>query len=94
MRSDMYIRPCLSISLKTIELSRQSNNSLSTSTSVNKMHNSLLKWELDWVDQNVNRYDSSTHAESVKKNIEKRYLINELNNKILKLESKLKDMSM
>lgn len=57
------------------------------------MHDSLLKWELDWIDHNVTRYDSHLHAESVKRNIEKRYLINDLNNKILKLEGELKNVS-
>lgn len=55
------------------------------------MKNSALAWELDWIDKNITRYDSPMHALAVKRNIEKRYLINELNNKILKLEGKSND---
>lgn len=37
-----------------------------------------LEAELWWIDQNLKRYDSPLHAESVKRNIEKRYRILEL----------------
>jgi len=37
-----------------------------------------MQWELDWIDRNVHRYDSPMHAEAVKRNIEKRYYILEL----------------
>ena len=48
-----------------------------------------LEWELAWIDQNVDRYDSPLHAESVKRNIEKRYQINELERKLKLHERKL-----
>jgi len=41
-----------------------------------------LQWELDWIDNNVHRYDSPLHAESVKRNIEKRYHIKDLQQEI------------
>lgn len=43
-----------------------------------------VKWEKDWISKNTKYYDSKLHAESVKRNIEKRYEIiklkKELNN--------------
>lgn len=37
-----------------------------------------LKAELDWIDANIEKYDSPMHAEAVKRNIEKRYVIADL----------------
>ncbi len=53
--------------------------------------NSLLQWELDWIDRNVNRYDSLLHVQAVKENIKKRYQINELNRKINLLHDELEE---
>lgn len=44
-----------------------------------------MSWELQWIDDNVHLYTSPEHAESVKRNIEKRY-------KILALEAHIKDL--
>lgn len=40
---------------------------------------SALQWELDWIDKHLHLYEGPLHAEAVKRNIEKRYKINELN---------------
>lgn len=45
-----------------------------------------MKWELAWVDDHQHFYDSPMHAEAVKKNIEKRYKILELEARIKQLE--------
>ena len=37
-----------------------------------------VKWELEWIDENVDRYDSVLHALAVKQNILKRHRISEL----------------
>lgn len=50
---------------------------------------SLLQWELDWIDQNMWRYDSQLHQDAVKENIKKRYRINELNRKNEALQADL-----
>ena len=44
-----------------------------------------MNWELQWVDIHRHLYTSPEHAESVKRNIEKRY-------KILSLEAQIKDL--
>lgn len=44
-----------------------------------------MEWELAWIDANRHLYDSPLHAEAVKRNIEKRY-------RILELEKKLKGL--
>lgn len=48
-----------------------------------------MNWEFEWIDNNIHRYTSKEHAEAVKRNIEKRYLINQLQNKIKDLEKEL-----
>ncbi|MCY1284366.1 hypothetical protein D9M68_18290 [compost metagenome] len=48
--------------------------------------NASLQWELDWIDENVDKYDSLQHAESVKRNIEKRTVIKDLNARLQVLE--------
>ena len=45
-----------------------------------------IEWELEWIDKHLDRYDSVMHAESVKRNIEKRYKILELQAHIKQLE--------
>lgn len=45
-----------------------------------------MQQELDWIDKNLDKYDSVMHAESVKRNIEKRYRILELESHIKQLE--------
>ena len=45
-----------------------------------------MQWELEWIDKNLDKYDSVMHAESVKRNIEKRYKILELEAHIKQLE--------
>lgn len=40
--------------------------------------NDILKWELDWIDKNADRYESAEHASLVKHNIMKRYLTKEI----------------
>lgn len=45
-----------------------------------------MNWELEWIDKNLDKYDSKAHAESVKRNIEKRYKILELQALIKQLE--------
>ena len=47
-----------------------------------------MKWELEWIDKNLDKYDSVQHAESVKRNIEKRYAILSLTARIKELEAK------
>lgn len=44
-----------------------------------------MKWELEWIDDNLHLYTSPGHAEAVKRNIEKRY-------KILSLEARIKEL--
>jgi hypothetical protein len=44
-----------------------------------------MKWELEWIDDNIHLYTSPEHAEAVKRNIEKRY-------KILSLEARIKEL--
>lgn len=39
---------------------------------------SPLAWEHNWIDNNLHRYESVTHAELVKRNIAKRYYRNAL----------------
>lgn len=46
----------------------------------------MLNWELRWIDDNVHMYDSPMHAEAVKRNIEKRYMVNELISKLNKMQ--------
>ncbi len=48
-----------------------------------------LQSELDWITKNVALYDSPMHAEAVKRNIEKRYQIAELQAKVKQLEEQL-----
>jgi hypothetical protein len=48
-----------------------------------------MAWELAWVDDNPQFYDSPKHAEAVKRNIEKRYKILELEARIKELEKEL-----
>lgn len=50
------------------------------------MCQSNIEWELKWIDEHLDRYDSIGHAESVKRNIEKRYKILELEAHIKQLE--------
>lgn len=45
-----------------------------------------MEWELAWIDAHLHLYDSPLHAEAVKRNIEKRY-------RILELEQQLKDLT-
>lgn len=40
------------------------------------------EWELRWIDTNRHLYDSYGHAEAVKRNIEKRYLIRALSEQV------------
>lgn len=44
-----------------------------------------MNWELQWIDDHIDRYTSPEHAEAVKRNIEKRY-------KILALEAHIKNL--
>jgi len=37
----------------------------------------LLRWEIEWVERNSDRYSSEIHARSVIENIKKRYFISE-----------------
>lgn len=46
----------------------------------------LLKWEQEWIDQNVEQYDSVGHAAAVKMNLSHRYRISELESRIRELE--------
>lgn len=48
-----------------------------------------MKWELDWIDAHSHLYDSPMHAAAVKKNIEKRYKILELEAHIKQLEKSI-----
>lgn len=48
-----------------------------------------MKWELVWIDEHLHLYDSPMHAAAVKKNIEKRYKILELEAQVKQLEAKL-----
>lgn len=50
----------------------------------------LLQDELDWIDNNIERYDSPMHAAAVKGNISKRYKINELEREIERLTAQNK----
>lgn len=45
-----------------------------------------MQWELDWITAHVHLYTSTEHAEAVKRNIEKRYMILELQRRIDALE--------
>lgn len=45
-----------------------------------------MHWELAWIDSNLDRYDSHLHAESVKQNIIKRYMLRELQARLKALE--------
>lgn len=45
-----------------------------------------MNWELAWIDDHLQLYESPMHAEAVKKNIEKRYKIRELEARIKQLE--------
>ncbi|WP_415906844.1 hypothetical protein ACMXYX_17955 (plasmid) [Neptuniibacter sp. QD72_48] len=49
--------------------------------------NVCLEWEIQWIRENVDRYDSPLHAEAVIKNIEKRYLLAEKDKYIAELEA-------
>ena len=40
------------------------------------------EWELRWIDTNKHLYSSDLHAEAVKRNIEKRYLIRALEEQV------------
>lgn len=48
-----------------------------------------MQWELEWISANVHRYTSPEHAEAVKRNIEKRYQILDLQRRVKSLEAEL-----
>lgn len=48
--------------------------------------NTGVQWELDWIGQNVQAYDSPMHAEAVKGNIQKRAIIKDLEERVKVLE--------
>lgn len=48
-----------------------------------------MQWELEWIARNLHHYSSPEHAESVKRNIEKRYKILALEAHIKMLEKQL-----
>lgn len=45
-----------------------------------------MQWELDWITAHTHLYSSVEHAEAVKRNIEKRHMILELQRRIDALE--------
>lgn len=54
--------------------------------------NTLLQWELNWIDQNADRYKNDQHIQNVKSNIIKRYTIQNINRKISLLEEEIKKL--
>lgn len=50
------------------------------------VRDSLKEWELRWIDTNKHLYDSCWHAEAVKGNVDKRYRIRELEERVRELE--------
>lgn len=45
-----------------------------------------MHWELEWIGTHVHLYSSPLHAEAVKRNIEKRYRILDLQRRIKELD--------
>ena len=45
-----------------------------------------MHWELEWISTHLHLYSSPGHAEAVKRNIEKRYLILDLQRRIKELD--------
>jgi hypothetical protein len=52
----------------------------------NKMNNTLLQWEIEWVQKNQHLYDGPMHAKAVIGNIKKRYWIAEVKKRISQFE--------
>jgi hypothetical protein len=50
-----------------------------------------MQWELEWISTHLHLYTSPEHAEAVKRNIEKRYLILCLQARIKELDNAEKE---
>lgn len=46
-----------------------------------------MHWELDWINTHVHLYSSPLHADAVKRNIEKRYYILDLQRRLKELDT-------